>query len=193
MRFPRIINNAIDDVFDIGESNEVHSKFEEFSENKKSIEEIVVGGREFDGRLGKINLNLSEELADSQSVYSSYHLEGKVIFEGVRSVTAWVAEGGRIMLCYVQGSGRRKRKKVLVAVAEDKRTMGVKDRTKIWDPGIKRNFSRPHLEDKVISKECGMIRPGFMSFYIYLGYMSLCHIRKVSCLNISLCLACFTS
>ena len=40
------VSNAIDDVFDIGESNEVHSKFKEFSENKKSIEEIVVGGRE---------------------------------------------------------------------------------------------------------------------------------------------------
>ena len=67
-----VVNNAVDDVFDIGESNEVHSKFEEFLENKKSIEEIVVGGREFDGRLGEINLNLSEELAD---------LEGKVFLK----------------------------------------------------------------------------------------------------------------
>ncbi|GKD78367.1 hypothetical protein Tco_1340988, partial [Tanacetum coccineum] len=50
-------------------------------------------------------------MSDSQSAYSSYHLEGKVIFEGVGSVTAWVAEGGRMVLCYVQGSGRRKRKK----------------------------------------------------------------------------------
>ncbi|GKC46547.1 hypothetical protein Tco_1064269 [Tanacetum coccineum] len=69
------------------------------------------GGGEFDGRLNEINLNLSEELADSQSAYSSYHLEGKVIFEGVGSVTAWVAKDGRMVLCYVQGSGRRKRKK----------------------------------------------------------------------------------
>nr|GEY37903.1 hypothetical protein [Tanacetum cinerariifolium] len=45
-----------------------------------------------------------------QSAYSSYHLEGMVIFEG-GSVTVWVAEGGRMVLCYVQGSGRRKRKK----------------------------------------------------------------------------------
>nr|GEX18403.1 putative reverse transcriptase domain-containing protein [Tanacetum cinerariifolium] len=50
-------------------------------------------------------------MSDSQSAYSSYHLEGKVIFERVRSVTAWVAEGERMVLCYVQGSGRRKRKK----------------------------------------------------------------------------------
>nr|GFC11920.1 hypothetical protein [Tanacetum cinerariifolium]GFC11933.1 hypothetical protein [Tanacetum cinerariifolium] len=46
----------------------------------------------------------------SQSAYSSYHLEGMVIFEE-GSVTTWVAEGGRMVLCYVQGSGRRKRKK----------------------------------------------------------------------------------
>ena len=39
-----VVNNAIDGVFDIGESNEVHSKFEEFSENKKSMKEIVVAG-----------------------------------------------------------------------------------------------------------------------------------------------------
>nr|GEV43451.1 hypothetical protein [Tanacetum cinerariifolium] len=50
-------------------------------------------------------------MSDSQSAYSSYHLEGKMIFEGVGSVTAWVAEGGRMVLCYVQGSGRWKRKK----------------------------------------------------------------------------------
>ena len=103
-----------------------------------------MGGREFDGRLGEINLNLSEEVADSQSTYSLYHLEGKVIFEGVVSVTTWVAEGGRMVLCYVQCSGRRKRKKVLVAVTEGRRTTRVDDRTRIririWDPGIKRIF-----------------------------------------------------
>ena len=60
-----------------------------------------MGSRDLDGRLGEINLNLSEELADSQSTYSLYHFEGKVIFEGVRSVTAWVAEGGRMVLCYI--------------------------------------------------------------------------------------------
>ena len=89
------------------------------------------GGGEFDSRLDEINLKLSEELSDSQSAYSSYHLEGKVIFEGEGSVTAWVAEGRRMVLCYVQGSGRRKRKNVLVAVAEDRRTTGMKDMTRI--------------------------------------------------------------
>ncbi|GJX53921.1 hypothetical protein Tco_0282290 [Tanacetum coccineum] len=55
--------------------------------------------------------NVWEWMSDSQSAYSSYHLEDKVIFEGVGSVTARVAKGGRMVLCYVQGSGRRKRKK----------------------------------------------------------------------------------
>ncbi|GKE53846.1 hypothetical protein Tco_1489002, partial [Tanacetum coccineum] len=44
------VSSAIDDVFDIGESNvesmEVRSKFGEFSKNKKSVEEVVVGGGE---------------------------------------------------------------------------------------------------------------------------------------------------
>nr|GEY43859.1 hypothetical protein [Tanacetum cinerariifolium] len=153
--------SAIDDVFDIGESNvesiEVRIEFREFLENKKSLKEVVVGAGEFDGRLDKINLNLSEELANngvspiptylvahesprvrqlwertvSQSAYSSYHLEGKVIFEEGKSVTAWVAEGERMVLCYVKGSGRRKRKNVLVAVAEGRRTTKVEDGTAV--------------------------------------------------------------
>ncbi|GJT86370.1 hypothetical protein Tco_1068087 [Tanacetum coccineum] len=73
-------------VFDIGESNaksmEVRNKFDEFLENKKSVEEVVVGGGEvlgvdkdesnrvsvlkdvggeFDDCLDEINLGLSEE------------------------------------------------------------------------------------------------------------------------------------
>ncbi|GJY36723.1 hypothetical protein Tco_0422101 [Tanacetum coccineum] len=81
------VSRAIDGVFDIGESSvesmEVHSKFSEFSENKESIEEFVVGsgealgvdedesnrvsvlkdgGGEFDDSLNEINLGLGEEL-----------------------------------------------------------------------------------------------------------------------------------
>ena len=95
-------------------------------------------------------MNLSEELADSQSAYSSYHLEGKVIFEGVESVMAWLAEDGRMVLCYIQGSGRWKMKQVLVAVAEGRRTTGMEDRIsirigiRIWDPGIKINIFQDH-------------------------------------------------
>ncbi|GJV48867.1 hypothetical protein Tco_1439079 [Tanacetum coccineum] len=152
------VSSAIDDVFDIevvvggGEACGVGE-----NELNKVISALKDGGGEFDGRLDEINLNLSEELADngvspiptslvahesprvrqlwerigigdahglmdngrnhkfvqlnvrewmsdSQSVYSSYHLEGKVV------------EGGR-------------GKKVLVAVAEGRRTTGVEDET----------------------------------------------------------------
>ncbi|GJZ95520.1 hypothetical protein Tco_0667854 [Tanacetum coccineum] len=83
-------------------------------------------------------------MSDSQSAYSSYHLEGKVIFEGVGSVTAWVAEGGRMVLCYVQGSGRRKRKKGVGCGSgrQENYGSGRRDcgRIRIWDPGIKRVF-----------------------------------------------------
>ncbi|GJX65221.1 hypothetical protein Tco_0299564 [Tanacetum coccineum] len=83
-------------------------------------------------------------MSDFQSAYSSYHLEGKVTFEGVVSVTAWVAEGGRMVLCYVQGSGRRKRKKGVGCGSgrQENYGSGRRDynRIRIWDPGIKRVF-----------------------------------------------------
>nr|GEW98298.1 class II heat shock protein [Tanacetum cinerariifolium] len=47
------------------------------------------------------------------------------------AVMAWVAKGGRMVLCYVQGSGRRKRKKVLAVVAEGRRTTKVEDETAV--------------------------------------------------------------
>ncbi|GKC14604.1 hypothetical protein Tco_1011386 [Tanacetum coccineum] len=52
---------------------------------------------------------------NSHSAYSLYHLEDKVNFEGVGNVTPWAVEVGRrkIVKCYVQGSGRPKRKKVI--------------------------------------------------------------------------------
>ncbi|GJT53664.1 hypothetical protein Tco_0988718 [Tanacetum coccineum] len=85
------VSSAIDDVFDIGESNvesmEVLSEFSKFSENKESVEEVVVGGSEscrlgkdelnrvisalkdgggeFNSQMDEINLNLSEELANN--------------------------------------------------------------------------------------------------------------------------------
>ncbi|GKD93415.1 hypothetical protein Tco_1373252 [Tanacetum coccineum] len=103
-------------------------------------------------------------MLDSQSTYSSYHLEGNVIFEGVGSVTTWVAEGGRMVLCYVQGSGRRKRKKGVGygSGRQENYGSGRRDcgRIRIWDPRI-RIYFRHHLEDKVVVKEQGMIRPRF--------------------------------
>ncbi|GJW73586.1 hypothetical protein Tco_0132956 [Tanacetum coccineum] len=164
------------------ESMEVRSEFSEFIENKESVEEVVMGGGEtcevgedklnrvipalkdgggeIDGRLDEINLNLSEELADnggwmldSQSAYSSYHLEDNVVFEGVRSVTAWVAEGGRMVLCYVQGSGRRKRKKGVGCGSgrQENYGSGRRDcgRIRIWDPRIKRVFQDNTLRTRI--------------------------------------------
>ncbi|GJY98404.1 hypothetical protein Tco_0515314 [Tanacetum coccineum] len=133
------VSSAIDGVFNIGESNmesiEVRSSEDpNFKIQKKAVEyvralnvaplEVVFAGPvdevrgtfvEFFEDKGCVKKVLSAtklpESENFQSAYSSYHLEGKVIFEGVMSVTAWVAKGGRIVLCYVQGSGRRKRKK----------------------------------------------------------------------------------
>ncbi|GJR71481.1 hypothetical protein Tco_0083846 [Tanacetum coccineum] len=104
-------------------------------------------------------------ISDSQSAYSSYHLEGKVIFEGVGSVTAWVAKGGRMVLCYVQGSGRRKRKKGVGCGSERQENYrsGRRDcgRIRIWDPRIERGANASvnegersgDLEDTNISSE----------------------------------------
>ena len=117
---------------------EVRSEFDEFSEIKESMEKVGVGG--FDDRLDEINLNLSEELTHSQSAYSSYHLEGKIDFEGVESVTTWLTEG-RIVLCYVQANGRRKRKKgVGCGSRRHENYMSGRCGIRIWDPGIKRAF-----------------------------------------------------
>ncbi|GJV83040.1 hypothetical protein Tco_1522938 [Tanacetum coccineum] len=193
------VSSAIDDVFDIGESNvesmEVRSEFSEFSENKESVEVVVVGGGEacgvgedelnrvisalkdgggeFDGlrqlweRIGIgdahglmdngrnhkfVQPDVWGWISDSQSAYSSYHLEGKVIFEGVGSVTAWVAEGERMMLCYVQGSGRRKRKKGVGCGSGRQKNYGSGrqdcGRITIWDPRIKRVFQDNALKTR---------------------------------------------
>ncbi|GJV71637.1 hypothetical protein Tco_1491632 [Tanacetum coccineum] len=82
--------------------DEVLGKFAEFSEDKGCVEKVLSATKLPEG-------------GNSHSAYSSYHLEGKVIFEGVRNITPWAADGGRrkIVKCYVQGSGRRKRKKVI--------------------------------------------------------------------------------
>nr|GEU87438.1 class II heat shock protein [Tanacetum cinerariifolium] len=154
------VSSAIDDVFDIGESNvesiEFHSKFSEFSENKESVKERTTGlvlylllwwlmkvrefanyGKELvsvmlmdNGRNHKfVQPNVWGWMSDSQSAYSSYHLEGKVIFEG------------GMVLCYVQGSERRKRKTGVGCGSgrhenyeSERRDCG---RIRIWDPAIK--------------------------------------------------------
>nr|GEV09272.1 hypothetical protein [Tanacetum cinerariifolium] len=106
------VSSTIDDVFDIGESN---------VESMESDIDIKDGGGEFDGRLDKINLNLSEELSNNE-----------------------VAEGGRMVLCYVQGRRRQKRKKGVGCGSgrQENHRSGRRDcdRIRIWDPRIKRVF-----------------------------------------------------
>ncbi|GKF34664.1 hypothetical protein Tco_0107864 [Tanacetum coccineum] len=69
-----------------------------------------------------------------------------------------------MVLCYVQGSGRWKREKGVGCGGgrQENYGSGRRDysRTRICDPGIKIYF-RHHLEDKVVVKEWGMIRPQF--------------------------------
>ncbi|GKE27713.1 hypothetical protein Tco_1443097 [Tanacetum coccineum] len=73
----------------------------------------------------------------------------------VRSrVTAWVADGGRMVLCYVQGSGRRKRKKKGIGCGSGRReNCGSRRRDcgkiRIWDPGIKRVFQDNTLRTRI--------------------------------------------
>ncbi|GJS28999.1 hypothetical protein Tco_0489619 [Tanacetum coccineum] len=68
------VSSAIDDVFDIGESNmesmRVHSNFAEFFESKESAKKVLSAAKLPDG-------------GNSHLTYSLYHLEGQVNFEGV--------------------------------------------------------------------------------------------------------------
>ncbi|GJZ58327.1 ribonuclease H-like domain-containing protein [Tanacetum coccineum] len=97
------VSSVIDDVFDIDESNvegmQVRDKFAEFFEDKGSVEKVLSATK------------LPKD-GNSHSAYSPYHLEDKVNFKRVGNVTPWATEVGRRkkVKCYVQGSGRRKRK-----------------------------------------------------------------------------------
>ncbi|GJW94554.1 hypothetical protein Tco_0174226 [Tanacetum coccineum] len=98
--------SVIEDVFDIDESNmegmQVPDKFAKFFEDKGSVEKVLSATKLPKG-------------GNSHSAYSPYHLEDKVNFKGVGNVTPWAAEVERRkrVKCYVQGSTRRKRKKVI--------------------------------------------------------------------------------
>ncbi|GJU27442.1 hypothetical protein Tco_1166063 [Tanacetum coccineum] len=100
------VSSIIKDVFDINESNvecmQVRGKFAEFFEDKGSVEKVLSATKLPEG-------------GNSHSAYSPYRLEDKVNLEGVRNVTPWEAKFGRRkkVKCYVQGSRRQKRKKVI--------------------------------------------------------------------------------
>ncbi|GJS84755.1 hypothetical protein Tco_0751296 [Tanacetum coccineum] len=140
------VSSAIDGVFDIGESSvesiEVRSKFDESSENKENR------GGEFDDSLDEINLGLSEEFVIR--VLEGRDVPGEKSRE-VFSVMPLEAKGRRRVLCYVQGSRRRKRKKS-VGYSNGRRDCALFGalvfplfnpgpssfaHKRIWDPGIK--------------------------------------------------------
>ncbi|GJZ40844.1 hypothetical protein Tco_0587730 [Tanacetum coccineum] len=102
IEYVRALNVAPFEVVFAGHVDEVRGKFAEFSEDKGCVKKVLSATKLPEG-------------GNSHSAYSPYHLEGKVIFERVRNVTPWAADGGRrkIVKCYVQGSGRRNRKKVI--------------------------------------------------------------------------------
>ncbi|GJW54143.1 hypothetical protein Tco_0098228 [Tanacetum coccineum] len=109
---------------------EVRSKFDEFSENKESVEEVVAsggealgvdedetnrvisvlknGGGKFNDNIDEINLGLREECVIR--VLEDRDVTGEKSRQ-VFSITPWVAKSRRRVLCYVQGSRRRKMKK----------------------------------------------------------------------------------
>ncbi|GJW42684.1 hypothetical protein Tco_0071483 [Tanacetum coccineum] len=101
IEYVRVLNVAPLEVVFAGPVDEIRGKFAEFSEDKGCVEKVLSATKLPEG-------------GNSRSTYSLYHLEGKVIFEGVENVTPWAADGGRRkkVKCYVQGSRRRKRKKV---------------------------------------------------------------------------------
>nr|GEW58294.1 hypothetical protein [Tanacetum cinerariifolium] len=102
------VNCVIDGAFVIGESNVETLGVDEDESNRVTL---VLKDRdgEFDDSLDEINQVVSEEIVIRV-------LEGRDISGEVFSVTPWTAKGGRMVLCYVQGSERRERKKMLVAL-----------------------------------------------------------------------------
>ncbi|GJU43571.1 hypothetical protein Tco_1200837 [Tanacetum coccineum] len=104
------VSSVIEDVFDVDESNvegmQVRDKFVEFFKDKGSVEKVLCATKLPEG-------------GNSHSAYSPYHLEDKVNFEGVGNVTPWAAgiKRRKKVKCYVQGSGRRKRKNVICRIS----------------------------------------------------------------------------
>ncbi|GJT38757.1 hypothetical protein Tco_0938622 [Tanacetum coccineum] len=90
VEYVRALNVAPFEVVFAGPVDEVLGKFAEFSKDKACVEKKLSATKLPEGR-------------NSHSAYSSYHLEGKVIFEGVRNVTPWAVDGGRRkrVKCYV--------------------------------------------------------------------------------------------
>nr|GEX59731.1 retrotransposon Gag protein [Tanacetum cinerariifolium] len=172
------VSSAINSVFNIGESNmesmKVRSKLGEFSKNKESVKEAVVGGGEArgvdknesnrvisvlkDDSLDEINMGLSEEFGirvlgrdvSGKSLVVSLKLVCHKKSHKVLSVTSWSAEGRQRLLCYVQGNRRRRKKSVGVtksSFANKDVAMGkeAKIQRRLWYPRIKSAFQDNNL------------------------------------------------
>ncbi|GKB39519.1 hypothetical protein Tco_0884461 [Tanacetum coccineum] len=87
--------------------------FVQLNTGERMCLQAMMTGRPYQGVGGSPEEASWEWMSDSQSAYSTYHLEGKVTFEGVENVTPWAldVERRKRVLCYVQGSRKRKRKK----------------------------------------------------------------------------------
>nr|GEW98907.1 hypothetical protein [Tanacetum cinerariifolium] len=132
-------------------------------EPNRVISVLKDGGGEFDDNIDEINLGLSEECVIR--VLEDRYVSGEKSRE-VFSITPWAAKGERMVLCYVQGSRRRKRKKSIGCSSgrRDYALLGALvfplfnpgpgsfAHKRIWDLGIKIVFKQ-HLEGKVVSKE----------------------------------------
>nr|GEV94118.1 hypothetical protein [Tanacetum cinerariifolium] len=175
------VSSAIDDVFDIGESNvesmEVRIEFSEVSENKKSMEEVVGGGEALeigeDDDLGDATTDGGDDAVESGDISILNSLIGH---GSPRSLQLWgKIDNGDVHMLIDKGSTHNfirpdvaeklclrthfTKKGGFVYASnegnvETTTTTNSNDaqiQRRLWDPGIK-IFFRHHLEDKVVVK-----------------------------------------
>nr|GEX73643.1 hypothetical protein [Tanacetum cinerariifolium] len=173
------VSSAIDGVFNIGESNaesiEVRSKFGEFSENKASLEDVVVGG-------GKVlGVGEDDDLCNAATDGGDDIVESRDI--SILNLLIGHGSPRSLQLCGMIGTTEVLIDKhvdkevqfdvytlhVLIPFLKrlndqyiKKKKMKAAMQRRLWDPGIQKKI-RHHLEGKVVVKEWGMIR-------LWLGY-----------------------
>ncbi|GKD51286.1 hypothetical protein Tco_1280262 [Tanacetum coccineum] len=113
-------SSAIDGVFNIGESNvesiEVRSKFGEFSENKASLEEVVVGG-------GKVlGVGEDDDLCNAAT-------DGVLIDKGVDKEVQYDVYTVHVLIPFLKRLNDQYIKKKKMKASMQRR---------LWDPGIKK-------------------------------------------------------
>ncbi|GJX47129.1 hypothetical protein Tco_0272319 [Tanacetum coccineum] len=145
---------------------------------------VLVDGKQDDAKVVKVVGVAVEQSNDEPNV-----LEGNgVIGVGVNEINKWVDKEVQysVSTLYVLIS-------LLKCLNEKnikKKKMKAEIQRRIWNPGIKINFFRHHLEDKVVSKEWRMLRPGlYVANHDELKIQGESNTRP-SCLGFSgLCLA----